>query len=146
MQSAAMRMHSNACFCEWSDSDTAYLLETRVLHRCTASHVLSVVYATEKSRENNGCAHPRDAGIVESTAQMAAHSVAPNPTAKSVRSLPVDSEADDEVPTFFWKSAPATTESEERYGSTFLLNLFSSARPKRYFNSGPSKGDFHHLG
>src|SRR5580698_7528079 len=70
MQSAAMRMHSSACFREWSDSDTAHLLETQVLHRCTASRVLSVVYATEKRGENSGCAHPGDDGIVESAAQM----------------------------------------------------------------------------
>jgi hypothetical protein len=75
MQSAAMRRHSNAYFREKSDSDTADLLETQTLDRCTASRVLSVVYATEKSRENNGSAHPRDDGIAQATAQMvAAHS------------------------------------------------------------------------
>jgi hypothetical protein len=101
MQSAAKRMHSNAYFREWSDSDTAHLVETQVLHRCTASRVLSVVYATEKSRENNSRAHPRDDGIVEPTAQMAAHSLPLNPTANRSGSLPVDSEADDEAPTSF---------------------------------------------
>jgi hypothetical protein len=46
-----------------------------VLDRYTASRVLSVVYATEKSIENTGCTHPRDDGIVESTSQLAAHSL-----------------------------------------------------------------------
>jgi hypothetical protein len=52
IQSAARRMHSNSCFRQLTDSDTAHLPETRVLNPCTASRVLSVVYATEKSREN----------------------------------------------------------------------------------------------
>ncbi len=34
--------------------DTAHLLETSMLNDCTASRVLSVVYATEKNRENTG--------------------------------------------------------------------------------------------
>jgi hypothetical protein len=53
IQSAAKRMHSSACFRK-SDSDTALLLETATLKHCTASNVLSVVYATEKSEES-GC-------------------------------------------------------------------------------------------
>jgi hypothetical protein len=45
-------MRSNSCFRKLSDLDTAYLLETRIIHRRTASRVLSVAYATDKSREN----------------------------------------------------------------------------------------------
>jgi hypothetical protein len=37
-----------------------HLHETRVLDRCTASRVLSVAYATERSRANTGCAHPKE--------------------------------------------------------------------------------------
>ena len=40
----------------------------RVPDRCTASRVLSVAYATEKSRENTGPAHPRDDGILSTGA------------------------------------------------------------------------------
>src|SRR5580704_6848083 len=50
MQSAAMRVHSNSRFRQLTESDIAHLPETRVLSPCTASCVLSVVYATEESR------------------------------------------------------------------------------------------------
>jgi hypothetical protein len=117
MQSAAMRMHSNAYFREWSDSDTAHLVETQVRHRCTASRVLSVVYATEKSREDNGRAHSGEDGIVESTAQMANHSLPPNPTAN--RSLPVGSEADDETGRALWKYVSAESFFERAAEAVF---------------------------
>ena len=49
IQSVAKRRHSNSCFRELLDSTQAHLLETRMLDRCTASRILSVVYATESS-------------------------------------------------------------------------------------------------
>jgi hypothetical protein len=52
MQSVAKRTHSNSCFRQLTGSDTAHLLETRVLNPCTASRVLSVVYTTDKNGEN----------------------------------------------------------------------------------------------
>jgi len=45
-----MRVHSNSRFRQLTDSDMAHLLETGVLSPCTASCVLSVVYATKESR------------------------------------------------------------------------------------------------
>jgi hypothetical protein len=53
IQSAARRMHSNSCFRQLTGSDTAHLLEKRVLNSRTASRVLSVVYATDKSEESS---------------------------------------------------------------------------------------------
>lgn len=56
MQSDAKRRHSKSCFRDFSDSDTMRLLN-RLRNDCTASHVLSVVYATEKSKNSVGRAH-----------------------------------------------------------------------------------------
>jgi hypothetical protein len=53
-------MHSNACFRKLSDSDMAHLFETPMLNHCTASRVLSVVYTTEKNRNNTGCARTQE--------------------------------------------------------------------------------------
>jgi hypothetical protein len=53
MQSVAKRAHSNSCFRQLTGSDTAHLLETRVLNPCMASLVLSVVYTTDKNGENS---------------------------------------------------------------------------------------------
>src|ERR1700677_2319589 len=45
-----MRVHSNSRFRQLTDSDMVHHPETRVLSPCTASCVLSVVYATKESR------------------------------------------------------------------------------------------------
>jgi hypothetical protein len=48
MQSASKRRHSNECLLKRFSSDMANLLETSpTLDHCTASLVLSVVYATD---------------------------------------------------------------------------------------------------
>jgi hypothetical protein len=52
MQSDAKRTHSNSYFRNFSDSGTVHLLK-RPFKGCTASRVLSVVYATEKGKNNN---------------------------------------------------------------------------------------------
>jgi hypothetical protein len=49
IQSASRRRHSKACFRICSGSDIARLVEAPTDHRCTASPVLSVVYATERN-------------------------------------------------------------------------------------------------
>jgi hypothetical protein len=54
IQSAAKRMHSNVCFCKLFESGTAHLPETPIRDHRTASHVLSVAYATEKTEEKTG--------------------------------------------------------------------------------------------
>ncbi len=56
MQSDAKRRHSNSCFRDFSESDTTHLLN-RPCKDCTASRVLSVAYATEKSKNNIGRTH-----------------------------------------------------------------------------------------
>ncbi len=56
MQSDAKRRHSNSCFRDFSDSDIARLLN-RHFKDYTASRVLSVAYATEKSKNNIGRTH-----------------------------------------------------------------------------------------
>ena len=56
MQSDAKRRHSNSRFRDFSDSDTAHLLN-RPFKDCTASRVLSVAYATENRKNNIGRMH-----------------------------------------------------------------------------------------
>jgi hypothetical protein len=56
MQSDAKRTHSNSYFRNFSDSGTVHLLK-RPFKGCTASRVLSVVYATEKGKNNIGRTH-----------------------------------------------------------------------------------------
>jgi hypothetical protein len=48
-------MHSSACFRKLSDADTARLLETPTLKRCTASRVLSVVLRHRELHGDTGC-------------------------------------------------------------------------------------------
>jgi hypothetical protein len=68
-------MHSNVRFRKLSDSDTAHLPETPMPQSCTTSRVLSLVYATERNRQNTTSRVPRARPLCVSFSQYGQRTV-----------------------------------------------------------------------